>query len=230
MDEVTRRRFIADRAGTTAGLSGLRYSATTAAAQPPGTLDPTTISQYELPLVIRRRCQARGGSSSEAGRSTTTRSPSGSSASAPSSTIPARSLSASMSSRLGRGRPCCGLTARRSARAGPYGCHFPGEAHRPRHRAVAIPPCSCSTARGLRGAVEQWRRRPADSALLHVRTDGAPAGPGRLPCPAGPRTVGAARFASCLELPRALPHKWGAGLGADEGKERRIPSLRARPP
>jgi hypothetical protein len=53
---------------------------------------------------------------------------------------------------------------------------------------------------------------------------------GPVACPAGPRALGAAaRIASCLELPRSLPNTRSAGLGADEGKERRIPSLRARP-
>ena len=108
------------------GLCGLRYGATTAAAQPSRTLDPTTIPQYESPLVIppamrstRRIVQHRRPVDHYeiAVRQL---------APAPSNTIRTWSPPAGMSSSLGRGRPCCGLTARRSAPAGPYGCHFPG--------------------------------------------------------------------------------------------------------
>jgi hypothetical protein len=73
-----------------------------------------------------------------------------------------------------------------------------------------------------------WRR-PA-TVLFIVRPDGAPAGPGLPPYRAGPRALGEpAGFVRRLALPRELAQGRGTGLGADQGEERRIPNLRARP-
>jgi hypothetical protein len=52
MDEITPRRSSRTERRRR-GLRCLRYGVTTAAAQPPGTLDPTTVAQYESPLVIQ---------------------------------------------------------------------------------------------------------------------------------------------------------------------------------
>jgi hypothetical protein len=107
----------------------------------------------------------------------------------------------------------------RAAPAGPYGWSIPGRRTAAK-RSRSAPP-------GLGRAVGgQWTRRSATLRCLHVRTDGAPAGPGR-PL-TGPRTLGNPP-GRILPRPRALSQRTGAGLGVDQGTERRIPNLRARP-
>jgi hypothetical protein len=189
MDEITRRRFIADRAGTTAGplrFALRRHDGGSAAVEDTRpNHDPAVRVAACDPLAMpstRRIVQL--GTPVDHYYEIAVRQL----APAPSNTIRAWSPPAGMSSRLGRGRPCCGLTARSSAPAGPCGCHFRGEAHRPRHRAGAISPCSCSTARGW-GRGGTMKEAACDSSLLHVRTDGAPAGPG-CPAPPGPAPSG----------------------------------------
>jgi hypothetical protein len=194
MDEITPRRSSRTERRRR-GLRCLRYGVTTAAAQPPGTLDPTTVAQYESPLVIQsplvippampstRRIVQRGRPVDHYEIAVRHLAP-GTQQHDPGAVATGEYVITP------RSRPTVLWSDR--AQFGPGGTvrmPFPRGGASATARSGRHLPLLVFHGEGVAGRGGTMNEAARDSALLHVRTDGAPAGPG-CPAPPGPAPSG----------------------------------------